>query len=89
VFLRNGGTAKIDYEMEERNGKFFCLHDDCKDKDDQSFKTGDEVSEHWSDKHAVDEGKEDSGKNYDSKCLVVKHPQPTSSIFIFLTPLPS
>ncbi len=60
-FLRNGTKANVDYEMEERDGRFFCVHNDCKGKDEQSFETKEEVGEHWNVEHSTEEDGNDIG----------------------------
>jgi hypothetical protein len=30
-------TAKVNYLFREEDGRFFCMHDSCKDKTSQSF----------------------------------------------------
>ena len=50
-------SAKIDYLLREESGRFFCMHDDCKDNEDQSFQYREAVQEHWLAKHLTNDRK--------------------------------
>ncbi len=49
-------AAKVNYLVREEEGRFFCDHEDCKDKS-QSFQWRNGFQEHWLEKHPTDEEK--------------------------------